>query len=314
MIGVDGENKNQSSGKERDMQLLIDDLMAENELLRQQRVRLMDVSASATTGDLDLGGHEGDIEDQEKQREREELINRIQILEEEQRRVEAENRKLVSSVHESRVELLQLAPLRAKISDLNTSHEHNMARLRHSQLELTGLRKELQQAKLEQSILSSRQVELRVRNEALEGLASRGEAEKKALRQSLQDTQQELQNKEQWWHKRRDDDVLAVHKERDEWQARALSLTASLRRVRAQLKSNSRNGLNTGEFTRRKEGEGVSHERKPKDKPAAKVGPDVEATNLCDSDERSTLVNGDEGTVPISGIADDGCTVSCGFF
>jgi uncharacterized protein YdaU (DUF1376 family) len=137
--------------------------------------------------------------------------------------------------------------------------------------------------------------------------------DRKALRQALHDSQQELQNKEQWWHKRLEDDVLAVSVERDSWQERALGLAMSLRKARAQLK-NQRQATNHPQ-----------HDQKNQHKASVSAGatstsPDVETT---DGDEHTAFVKGGktagrrhDGSVgPGSGGgggADDGCVgVTC---
>ena len=202
------------------MNLLLEDLMAENELLRQQRGRFLAVQAMGQLGhmSMDDGGP---------------TIERFQELEDKHEKILRENRVITQDLHSCRVELLQLAPLRSKISELNTSVEHGITRLHHAEMETSQVRKELQQAKLELTVAFTRHEDSKSRNERLSRLLNKLELEKKSLRISLQETQLDVQNKEKWWRKRLEEDVLAITQERDRALELAEKMKVSLKTARS---------------------------------------------------------------------------------
>jgi hypothetical protein len=149
------------SDADGELVLMMEDLMAENELLRQQRSRLM--NADGGGGGQGMPGTSGvgvgpGVAAVRPASEWEELEVRVEELKAVLRKCEQENRRLVQEVHSTRVELLQVAPLRSKISELNTTHEHTNAKLRHANKELAQTRKDLQHGQLQGTISTSKQV------------------------------------------------------------------------------------------------------------------------------------------------------------
>jgi outer membrane murein-binding lipoprotein Lpp len=337
------ENNTTELNKEDKMYLeaMVEDLMAENQLLRSQRARLL---ASKRHHEDDNMMIHGDsimkIEDQTN------FIEQLSSLREKMDHVTSERRRLSDELHKAQVDLLQMVPLRSKIAELQTTVSHLEAKINHLEEQLATQKKMLDKKKLQMTIMTSKQDEQRLRIESLNATIGKLENDKKGLRSSLQEIQMELRNKENWWNKRLGDDIANISENRDKWRERAVALASTLRRVRYPTTKNELKGVKTNDADKKNDGQCVGNNasgslsQSPMSKDQhtistkSKHKKDVvvefpphpsEETNLSDqgsTDEANTLLLAkysstltDEANTKYSSTVDDGCVnSSCKFF
>ena len=148
------------------MELILSDILAENDLLRSQRQKLMELQ-------------------QDREQISQSLIPACELeaeLEERSetcRELDMKNRRLIGDLNNAQVELLCLNPLRSKIGDLQTSLDSERLHRNRAHEELRQIQRTLKQMKMEFSVCNAKNHEQKEQISVLQAKLIKCEVERK---------------------------------------------------------------------------------------------------------------------------------------
>lgn len=214
-----------SEGDNPSMEIILSDILAENDLLRSQRQKLMELQQDREQISQSLIPA---CELEAELKEKSEMC----------RELDMKNRRLIADLHSAQVELLCLNPLRSKIGDLQASLDNERLHRNRANEELRQIQKTLKQMKMEFSVSNAKNREQKEQISLLQAKLIKCEVDRKENVKLLSDTRMAAASLEETLQRRHEEKIKELSDQVTIWKSRCVKLRS------AKIANSNRNSEN----------------------------------------------------------------------